>query len=129
MRRSTITLVGSLSTLLLCTVFLAGPSGESHYLLLLIPGAIMAGTLRDRITSGLLLLALFTAGYSAYYLGGRGGSSSDMQIRCVVIELLLFGASLRVLHCSARSSEYDPATDMHTPDETIETLEETFVTA
>ena len=89
--------VGSLSALLLSAVFLAGPLSEIHYLLFLLPGAIIMASGNSRTARYLLLGALAIAGYSAYYFGGVAGSANALQLRCVAVELLVFAASALVL--------------------------------
>ena len=101
--------VGALSGLLLGTVFLAGPLSEIHYLFLLIPGAMIMASGNSRIARYLLLGSLVVAGYSAYYFGGVAGSTQAMQLRCVVIEFLVFAASVLVLLAS-------PSTPPDSPD-------------
>ena len=51
-RNPTRPLVVALGTLLLSAVFLAGPLAENHYLILLIPGALLMVTLDDRLVLG-----------------------------------------------------------------------------
>jgi arabinofuranan 3-O-arabinosyltransferase len=89
--------VGSLSALVLSAVFLAGPLSEDHYLLLLLPGAMIMASGNSRTARYLLLGALVLAGYSAYYLGGVAGSANALQLRYVAIELLVFASSALVL--------------------------------
>ena len=108
-------LVGSLSGLLLSAVFLAGPLGESHYLLLLIPGAILCVGWDSWPVRGLLLAALLAAGFPSFYFGGHGGSASDLQVRAVLIEGLLFTASAVVALAVCREHRVEPGD----PDPTI----------
>lgn len=90
-------LVGALGTLLLSAVFLAGPLAEDHYLMLLIPGALLMATLNDRAVLVGLIAAFVLAAYPAAYIHHVGDSVVTMQIRCVLIELLLFAVSAKVL--------------------------------
>ena len=94
-RNPTRPLVVALGTLLLSAVFLAGPLAENHYLILLIPGALLMVTLDDRLVLGLVVAALAVAAYPAAYAHGLGDSVVSMQARCVVIQLLVFAAAVR----------------------------------
>lgn len=89
--------VAALGSLLLSAVFLAGPLAEDHYLMLLIPGALLMATLKDRLVLALLATAFLVAAYPAAYVHGVGDSVVTMQIRCIMIELLVFAASARSL--------------------------------
>ncbi len=71
-------------------MFLAGPLAENHYLILLIPGAMVMATLKDRLVLGLLAAALAVAAYPAAYVHGVGDSVVSMQARCLAIQLIVF---------------------------------------
>ena len=109
-RETSRTQVAALGTLLLSTVFLAGPLAENHYVLLLIPGALLMATLRDRLVLGLLAGAFVLAAWPAAYAHGVGDSDVTMQARCVMIQLFLFAASVKVSDRLVRSWRPGPLT-------------------
>jgi arabinofuranan 3-O-arabinosyltransferase len=85
-------MVGPLAGMVLAGAFLAGPLSEDHYVVLLLPLGLTCLLARRTITNAVVGLAGLFAIYTGRYLHGLGGSSSLVQLRFVIVEVLIFVA-------------------------------------